>query len=132
MKVKDFKKINISINGEENNREEIIYNNVISNLNLTLEEQVEYLKRKVSKLELEVKNRRLTSLLCFISLIGISFGIFLLVQDIYFFGILLIAVTFIGVITRFCLMYKNMVNNSKNNDFDRVEQLKKLLEDRLK
>ena len=28
MKAKDFKKINISINGDENNRSEIVYNNV--------------------------------------------------------------------------------------------------------
>ena len=55
MKKTDFKKINIQINGEETNRNEIIYNNIISNLNLTQEEQVNYLKNKASNLELELK-----------------------------------------------------------------------------
>lgn len=132
MKIKDFKKINISINGEEANRNEIIYNNVISNLNLTQEEQIDYLKKKATNLEMELKNRRLTTLLCFISLIGISFGVFLLIQDIYALGIAFIAITFIGVITRFSLMYKNMLNNNKSQEFDKIEQLKKLLEERLK
>lgn len=132
MKTKEFKKINIAINGDENNRSEIIYNNIISNLNLTQEEQVKYLKNKASSLELELKNRRLTTLLCFISIIGISFGISLLVRDLYLLGSLFIAVTFIGVILRFYLMHRTIINNTKSKEFDKVEQLKKLLEERLK
>lgn len=129
---KDFKKINILINGEESNRDEIIYNNLISNLNLTEEEQVKYLKKRAMTLEQEIKNQKLTLLLCFISLIGISFGVILLVQNIYFLGILFIITTFVGVILRFHLMYKNMIEDSKSHEFDRVEQLKSILEDRLK
>ena len=129
---KDFKKINILINGEESNRDEIIYNNLISNLNLTEEEQVKYLKRRAMTLEQEIKNQKLTLLLCFISLIGISFGVILLVQNIYFLGILFIITTFVGLILRFHLMYKNMIEDSKSHEFDRVEQLKSILEDRLK
>jgi len=132
MKAKDFKKINIAINGDETNRSEIIYNNLISNMNLTQDEQVKYLKNKASSLELELKNRRLTSLLCFISVVGISFGVTLLVQDLYFLGVLFILVTFVGVITRFHLMYKTMIENTKSREFDRVENLRKLLEERLK
>ena len=101
MKIKDPKKINIMINGDESDREEIIYNNIISNLNLTTEEQLAYLKNRNLILELELKNRRLTALLSFISLVGITLGIILLIQNIYFLGILFILVTFIGVITRF-------------------------------
>ena len=129
---KDFKKINILINGEESNRDEIIYNNLISNLNLTEEEQVKYLKRRAMTLEQEIKNQKLTLLLCFISLIGLSVGVILLVQNIYFLGILFIITTFVGVILRFHLMYKNMIEDSKSHEFDRVEQLKSILEDRLK
>ena len=129
---KDFKKINILINGEESNRDEIIYNNLITNLNLTEEDQVKYLKRRAMTLEQEIKNQKLTLLLCFISLIGISFGVILLVQNIYFLGILFIITTFVGVILRFHLMYKNMIEDSKSHEFDRVEQLKSILEDRLK
>lgn len=132
MKIKDPKKINIMINGDESDREEIIYNNIISNLNLTTEEQLAYLKNRNLNLELELKNRRLTALLSFISLVGITLGIILLIQNIYFLGILFILVTFIGVITRFYLMYKNMIESNKHSEFDKIEQLKKLLEERLK
>lgn len=132
MKIKDFKKINITINGEETNRNEIIYNNIISNMNLTAEEQVKYLKNKATSLELELKNRSLTTLLCLISVVGISFGILLLIQDLYLLGTIFIAVTFIGVITRFCLMYKTMINNTKNKDFEKIENLKTILEEKIK
>lgn len=132
MKSKDFKKINISINGDENNRSEIVYNNVISNLNLTSDEQINYLKNKASLLELELKNRRLTTLLCIISIIGISFGVGLLIQDLYVLGSIFIIITFIGVILRFSLMYKNMIESTKSKEFEKVESLKKLLEEKLK
>ena len=132
MKAKDFKKINISINGDENNRSEIVYNNVISNLNLTSDEQINYLKNKASLFELEWKNRRLTTLLCIISIIGISFGVGLLIQDLYVLGSIFIIITFIGVILRFSLMYKNMIESTKSKEFEKVESLKKLLEEKLK
>ena len=38
--------LNIYISGEENNKSEIVYNNVVKNMKLTKEEQVEYLKLK--------------------------------------------------------------------------------------
>jgi hypothetical protein len=132
MKIKDFKKINISINGDENNRSEIVYNNIISNLNLTSEEQVKYLKNKAALLELELKNRKLTTLLCIISVIGISFGIGLLAQDLYILGSLFIIITFIGVILRFSLMYKSMIENTKSKEFEKIESLKNILEEKLK
>lgn len=132
MKSKEFKKINITINGEEANRSEIIYNNVISNMNLNNEEQVKYLKNRAVLLELQLKNRRLTTLLCLISIIGISFGIFLLVKDLYLLGSVFIIITFIGVIVRFCLMYKTIIDNTKNKDFEKIENLKEILESKLK
>ncbi len=130
--MKDFKKINITINGEESNRSEIIYNNIISNLNLTKEDQVKYLKNRASLLELELKNKRLTTLLCLISLIGIGFGIFLITSDLYFLGTLFILITFIGVVIRFNLMYKNIIESTKSKEFEKVELLKQILEEKLK
>ena len=111
MKKNDFKKVNIQITGEENDTKEIIYNNLISNLNLTEEEQIKYLKNKAMMLEIEIKNKRLTFLLSLISIIGISLGITLLINDLYLLGIVFIAVTFIGVILRFSLMCKNMIES---------------------
>ena len=130
--MKDSKKINITINGEESNRSEIIYNNIISNLNLTKEDQVKYLKNRASLLELELKNKRLTTLLCLISLIGIGFGIFLITSDLYFLGTLFILITFIGVVIRFNLMYKNIIESTKSKEFEKVELLKQILEEKLK
>lgn len=130
--MKDFKKINITINGEESNRSEIIYNNIISNLNLTKEDQVKYLKNRASLLELELKNKRLTTLLCLISLIGIGFGVFLISSDLYYLGTLFILITFFGVVVRFNLMYKNIINSTKSKEFEKVEVLKQLLEEKLK
>ena len=132
IKNKDLKKINILINGDETDRSEVIYNNVISNLNLTEEEQVKYLKDKATKLELELRSRTLTMLLCIISFIGIGFGIFLLMNDLYIIGTLFIATTFIGVIIRFYLMYQNIINKTKSREFEKVDALKEILETKLK
>ncbi|MBP3766264.1 MAG: hypothetical protein J6G98_03705 [Bacilli bacterium] len=132
IKNKDLKKINILINGDEVDRSEIIYNNVISNLNLTEEEQVKYLKDKATKLELELRSRTLTILLCLISLVGIGFGIFLLMNDLFIMGTLFITVTFIGVIIRFYLMYQNIINKTKSREFEKVDALKEILEAKLK
>ena len=132
MKVKDLKKINISINGDENNKTEIVYNNVIQNMGLTDEEQIKYLKSKISELELENKNRTLTFLLIIISIIGISFGLFLMVKDLYFLGTLFIVTTFIGVIVRFYLMYQNVMIINKNMEYEKIEQLRKLLNERIR
>lgn len=129
---KDIKKINITINGEEENRSEIIYNNVISNLGLSEEEQIKYLKNRAAILELEMKNKNLTMLLCLISVVGILFGITLLVNDLYLLGSIFIVVTFIGVITRFYLMYKVMIDRTRNKEFERIEQIKNILEQRIK
>ena len=98
--------LNIYISGEENNKNEIVYNNVVKNMKLTKEEQVEYLKHKVSQLELEMKNKMLISILCLISIVGICFGIFLIILDVYLLGIILVFGTFSGVAIRFYLMYK--------------------------
>ena len=132
MKVKDLKKINIAINGDENNKTEIVYNNVIQNMGLTEEEQIKYLKSKISELEIEKRNRTLTFLLILISIVGMSFGLFLMVKDLYFLGTLFILTTFIGVIIRFYLMYKNVMNINKNMEYDKIEQLRKLLNERIR
>lgn len=132
MKLKDIKKINISINGDENNKSEIVYNNVIQNLGLTEEEQVKYLKTKITHLEMELKNKSLTALLTLISALGIGFGLFLMIQDLYFLGSLFVITTFVGIIVRFYLMYKNVANMYKSMEFDKIEQLRKVLNERIK
>lgn len=132
MKSKDLKKINIAINGDEFNKTEIVYNNVIQNMGLNSEEQLKYLKSKVNDLELEMHNRTVAIILMIISILGIGFGIFLMIKDIYILGSLFIAVTFIGVIIRFYLMYRNVLNAKKNTEYEKIENLRKLLNDRIR
>ena len=132
MKKNELKKINISINGDENNKTEIVYNNVIQNMGLTSEEQINYLKSKINELELENKNRLLTSLLIMISVLGMGFGLFLLIYDEYLLGSIFIITTFVGVIIRFYLMYKNATKLNKNLEYEKIEQIRRLLNERIK
>ena len=56
----DKNNISISINGNEKNKNEIIYNNILDSMdekNISKDEQIEYLKSKVANLESEVKNK---------------------------------------------------------------------------
>lgn len=131
MRTKENKKINILISGEENNKSEIVYNNVIQNMNLTSEEQLKYLKTKVSYLESELKNRNFLFLLMIISAFGIGLGLYFLIIDFYLLGSIFIIITFIGVSYKFYGVRKDTVTN-KDAEFDKIEHLRKILNDRIK
>lgn len=124
--------LNIFISGEESNKSEIVYNNVVKNMKLTKEEQVEYLKIKVTQLELEMKNRLLLALLLLVSLLGIGFGLFLMVLNIYWLGIIVVFGTFFAVSIRAYIMYKNTIKVVRTTEFDKVEQLRQMLNLKLK
>lgn len=122
--------IAISINGNENSKSEIVYNNVIQELNK--DEQIKYLKSKVILLEIEMRNKLIALLLILISIIGFSAGIYFLVLDFYILGSLFIFLTFIGVMIRFYLMYKSILKVTHSMEFDKVEHLRKMLNMKLK
>lgn len=124
--------INIILDGSENNKSEIIYNNVIQNMDLSEEEQVRYLKMKVSLLEMEMRNKMWLLILTAISLIGMGSGIYFLMINIYFLGIILVIGTFAGVVAKLFSMYKAMMNMNHNAEFDKVEHLRKMLNMKLK
>ena len=124
--------LNIYISGEENNKNEIVYNNVVKNMKLTKEEQVEYLKIKVAQLELEMKNRMLLAILLLISLFGFGFGLFLMVLNIYWLGIIAVFGTFFAVSIRAYIMYKNTIKMVRTSEYDKVEQLRQMLNLKLK
>ena len=125
-------KLKISINGEENSKSEIVYNNIIDNLKLSEEEQVKYLKNKVAHLEIEMKNLILTLILILISLIGIGFGLYFMYLDLYILGVLFIITTFVLVALKFHFMYKSVIKLSRNLEFDKIEHLRKMLSTTLK
>ena len=100
-------KIDIRINGDEKSKSEIVYNNIIDGLNK--EDQIKYLKSKVTLLELQMKNKLIALILFLIVLVGFSIGIYFLVLDLYVIGTLVIFLTFIGVMIRFNMMYKSVI-----------------------
>lgn len=124
--------LNIYISGEENNKSEIVYNNVVKNMKLTKDEQVEYLKTKVAQLELEIKNRILLAILLLISLLGLGFGLFLMVLNIYWLGIIVVFGTFFAVTIRAYIMYKETIKIVRTSEYDKVEQLRQMLNLKLK
>ena len=125
-------KVKISITGEERSKNEIVYNNIIENLKLTEEEQVKYLKNKVTNLEIEMHNKMITILLILLSIIGLTLGIGLIIMDIYILGILFVIATFVFVAIKFYLMYKKMLKITKSMEFEKIEHLRDILNMHLK
>lgn len=123
-------KIDITINGNENSKNEIIYNNLMQNLET--DEQVKYLKSKVTLLEIEMKNKIISLILILISFIGFLIGIYFVAIDLYLFGSIVIFATFISVMIRFYMMYKSIIKVTQSTNFDKIEHLRKLLNMRLK
>ena len=123
-------KIDITINGNEKSKNEIIYNNIMQELNK--EQQVNYLKHKVTTLEIESKNKLVALILILSSIIGFIIGIYFVAVDLFILGSIVIFTTFTAVMIRFYMMYKSILNITRNMDFEKVEHLRKLLNMRLK
>ena len=123
-------KIDITINGNEKSKNEIIYNNLMEELDK--EQQVKYLKYKVTSLEIESKNKLVALILILSSIIGLAIGIYFIVSDLLILGSVVIFATYIAVMARFYMMYKSVLNITRNMEFDKVEHLRKLLNMRLK
>ena len=86
---KEFEPVSILIRGNEKNKNEIIYNNIIDKMNemkLSKDDQVEYLKSKISILELETHNKVSLMLSIIICLIFLGLGIYFVAIDVYLFG----------------------------------------------
>ena len=123
-------KIDIAINGNENSKSEIIYNNIMKELDK--DEQVKYLKAKVTLLETEMRNKMISLFLLVGAMIGFGVGIYFLILDLYLLGTFVILLIFIVVMIRFYLIYKNIIKVTHNMEFDKVEHLRKILDNRLK
>ncbi len=125
-------KVLISINGDEKVKNEVVYNSLMDNMNLSKEQQVKYLKDKVVHLEIEMKNQILADILILLSIIAICVGIYLMASDFFLSGVLLIAITFIFVVIRFILIYRKIHRLNKSAEFDRIEHLRKIMDNWLK
>lgn len=129
--MKNDKKISLIINGEKT-KEELIYNNVIQNLNLSTADEVKYLKNKVFTLETELKTRMMYTLVFLLAFVSICFGIIMLALDLYILGSILIFATFTFVIIKLILYFRSTIKLVKNDEYEKVDELKKLLEMKLK
>ena len=115
---------------DEKSKEEIIYNHILSTL--SPEEQIKYLKSKVLGLENDLKRRTHYIFLFLITFLFLCLGILLLAFDLYIFGIFVIFLVFVGIILRFMFMLRSYQGEMQGNEFDKVEELKKSLQKKLK
>lgn len=132
---KDLEPISILIRGNEKNKNEIIYNNIVDKMdemNLSKDDQVEYLKSKISILESETHNKLSLMISILICLIMLGFGIYFVAIDLYLFGAL---ISFLSVFVLMFKMYqsfKTSMNISKPDNYDKIEHLREILNMRLK
>ena len=127
--------VKVNIDGTEKNKNEIIYNNVIStmeDMNISKQEQIEYLKQKITYLENSSKDKITLVLTVLVGFIILLFGIYLMSIDVKTYGAIFIVASFIAVTASLLLMIKKLQVSCKNNKFDSVEQLRKILNLKLK
>lgn len=126
--------LNIAINGDEKNRNEIVYNNIVgamNNLNMSKDEQIEYLKTKVSNIENEYHSNIIILITIVVALILLSIGLYLIATDLYFLGIIIALVGFTTVTIKLLLIVRknNIIRNKK---FVEIESLRNSLSALLK
>lgn len=127
--------MNIKISGTENNKNEIIYNNIVDTMNeleLTDQEQIAYLKTKVTSLEIEVQQRIVMLCTVVAGIVGIGLGLYFVAIDQYLFGIILSFGTLGLMLYRIYLMFKNNAVVKKDDNYDKIEHLRSMLNMRLK
>lgn len=126
--------MNISITGEELNKSEIIYNNVVKTmeeLDMSKDEQIEYLKTRVASLENDSKNKIFISLFILLGLGLNIFGLYLMCSSLYTFGIVFVLSGFLVTIIKLLLVIKKYFQ-FKNVKFSEIDRLKNILNSRLK
>lgn len=132
---KENKKLKITIKGNEKNKSEIVYNNLLSNMDgndISKDKQIEYLKSRINYLETNIKNKFVLGTILLVCLIILSLGILFMYLDVYLLGIILSVLSFVIVII-FLLKFKNKnIDNEINDTFEEVETLRKILNSKLK
>ena len=131
---KEKNTINIIINSKDETKSQIIYNNVITNMekiSLTKDEQLDYLKSRITELEQDQKNKiQLISLISLITIIFI-FGLFLIVQKFTTIGIIISVLSFIIAIVITNKITKKQ-HNENNDKYEEIETIRKLISSKLK
>lgn len=127
--------MNIKIEGNEKNKNEIIYNNIIDTMDemkLSKDDQLEYLKQKISFMESEMKNRMILALTVFIGVALLGLGIYFMFCEFFVLGSIVIVVAFGFTTIKLLLGMRKMYVMCRDNKFDKVEQLRKMLNIKLR
>lgn len=127
--------MNITIQGTETNKSEIIYNNIVETmkeLNLSEAEQIEYLKTKVTSLEVEIHQKFIMACTILAGIIGISLGLYFVAINQYFFGVILSFGTMAVMLYRIYVILKQHILIKKDSNYDKIEHLRSMLNMRLK
>jgi hypothetical protein len=126
--------LNIAVSGDEKNKNEIVYNNVVDamdKLKMSKNDQIDYLKQKLTTLETEYQNNMIIMVTIMLSLILIGIGVYLLVTDDYILGV---SFVFIGFCITVYKLIKTLIVDRKirNKKFVELESIRNSLNDILK
>lgn len=126
--------LNIAISGEEKNKNEIIYNNIVEameTLKMSKDDQIEYLKMKVSNMEHQYHNNVVILIVLVVSFMLMCLGLYLVATNEFLLGVVL---TFIGfglsIIKLLTTIRKN--NTIRNKKYIELESLRDSLSSILK
>ena len=126
--------INININSKDETKSQIVYNNVIANMDkmpLTKDEQLDYLKSRITELEHDHKNKFQIIILTIVFAIILAFGLFLMTEEYYTLGIIISFVVFFASIITIYKLSKN-IKNTIDDKYEEIEAIRKLISSRLK
>ena len=132
---KDLEPISILIRGNEKNKNEIIYSNIVDKMdemNLSKDAQVEYLKSKISILESETHNKLSLMISILVCLIILGVGIYFVAIDLYLFGALVAFLSVFVLMFKRYQSFKTSMNICKPDNYDKIEHLREILNMRLK
>lgn len=128
------KGMNITITGEEKNKNEIIYNNVVdamNNLKMTKDEQIEYLKTKVSNMENTYQSNIMILITLIISILLLGLGLYLVATNQIFLGIVLVLLGFSVIVVKLLLTLRRYTS-MRTKKYIEIDSLKENLSSILK
>lgn len=132
---KDNKKLKIVINGNEKNKSEIVYNNLLNNMDntdISKDKQIDYLKSRINFLETNIKSKALLALIILINFVILCLGIFFTCIDYKILGVIISLLSFGSVIISLTKFYREYNNVEIHNDFGEIDSLRKILNSKLK
>ncbi len=126
--------LNIAVSGDEKNRNEIVYNNVVDamdKLNMSKNDQIECLKTKITTLETEYQNNMTILITILLSLALICVGIYLLITNDYILGTVFIMIGFMLTVYK---LIRSLIKDRKirNKKYMELESIRNSLNSILK